>query len=217
MPRAPLFAPSSSSTPVGRQNFTRMLLTAFALASVVATVGCEGKKPVSLEVEKPRELKRAGASQELTVTAKDKKGRPFIGNKPGLEAQSSDASVAEVTVDEEKMKVKVVARNGGRAKITVKAFGLEASTEVVALIPGKVKITNKPKTKLRIGEKPQTVEVAVLDAKGNALEGIDVVYSVSDYCVTVDSNGLVEPVASGVCTVTATAGNQSDSLEFTVR
>lgn len=217
MPHLAPFAPSSTSTLRRRQNFIRLLLTSVALAVVVPTLGCEGKKPVSLEVQKPRDLKRAGASQDLTVTAKDKKGRPFIGNKPGLEASSSDASVAEVTVDEEKMKVKVVARNGGRAKITVKAFGLEASTEVVALIPGKVKITNKPKTKLRIGGKPQTLEVAVLDAKGNPLEGIDVVYSVSDYCVTVDSNGLVEPVASGVCTVTATAGTQSDSLTFNVR
>ncbi len=136
---------------------------------------------------------------------------------PGVLLSWSSSDEAVVTVNENGT-VEAVAN--GEATITgevVGVSGLTATAEVtVAQEASELTVSPGEATLTEAGATAE-LEAVVLDAEGNEIEGATVVWATSDADIaTVNEDGVVEAVASGVVTITATSGEASATAEITV-
>jgi uncharacterized protein YjdB len=154
-----------------------------------------------------------GETAALTAVATDGEGAEI----PGVLLTWSSSDEAVVTVGEDGT-VEAVAN--GEATITVEVAGVTgvtASAQVtvaqesseITLSPGEATLTQAGAT--------AELEAVVFDAEGNEIEGAPVAWTSSDTEVaTVSETGVVEAVANGVVTITATSGEASAQAEITV-
>ena len=193
------------------------LLPAALLFAVTASTGCAKKEPVRLEISKIIPFKKRGDVRQIKIAAYDKKDRPFVVEHPPLSVTNSDESVVKVETDAESLSAKLTAVGSGTATITARMFGLEATLDITQSIPAKVEIVSKPPKKLRMLKSKHQLKVKVFDDKGKEIKNPKVMYSTSDYCITVTPDGLIEAVSVGKCAVIARAGEAEAVFNFEVK
>jgi trimeric autotransporter adhesin len=172
-------------------------------------------QPAAAITIEPSELALAsiGASGELTAVVTDATG----GQIPGLLLSWSSSNESVATVDGNGV-VEAVAN--GDATITAQVVGIaglsatvdvtvEQQAAAVSVSPGEATLTTAGAT--------IELTAVVSDAEGNEMEGAAIVWTTSNAAVaTVDESGVVQAVANGVVTITATSGDASAEAEITV-
>ena len=123
--------------------------------------------------------------------------------------ESSDDAIASV-VDG-----KVTAKKAGSVTITAKVGQLSAVCNVEVVVPiSSVTITNKPQNALKRGD---TVDLTATVGPEDTTEEKTVTWSSSkEDIATVDANGTVIAKKAGKTTITAKAGNKTDTVELEV-
>jgi len=171
-------------------------VTAVAVASVAVA-------PTSVSLA-------AGATSQLTATAKDASGTTLTGRL--VTWKSSNAQV--VTVDATG-KLSGVAQ--GTATVTATIDGKSASSAVTVTAAAVTSVTASVNaTALTVGQTTQASATAK-DASGAVISGRTVTWSTSDAKIaTVSSTGLVTAVAAGSATITATVDGVKGSVGVTV-
>ena len=147
----------------------------------------------------------------LAAEATDANGHPVAGAE--FAWASSDTLVA--AVDDAGL---VTGVGTGEAEVTATSSGVTGRAELTVVAPAPTTVAIIPDTVALIAL-AQTAQLTaeVRDQAGRAMEGVPVVWSSADTTVAaVDSAGLVTAVGSGVATITATAGEVSDTAVVTV-
>lgn len=189
------------------------LRTSFTLClSLLALAACAERQPdrLALDPAGPFHFDRKGQTEELKVAA-------FMGKKPYVKAvpvawSSSDTSVA--TVDDKGV---VVATGSGKASITASAWGLTTAADVSVSIVGSVSVKDDVPRPLKLNGKGWKLDVTVKDDKGNVIEEPKLMFRATDYCVEVDDDGNLKPLADGDCDVVITVADQSTRIKLEVR
>jgi hypothetical protein len=183
-----------------------------ALFCVSAVAACEPPKPdrIALDPAGPFRFTKRGESETVRPAA-------FIGKKPyvrkgDMNFKSSDPSVA--TVDENGV---ISATGSGDAVITAEVFGLQTTAAVNVVIVGSVEVAETLPKPFRLKHKPQQLKVVVKDDKGNVIDKPKVSFRATDYCVEVDDDGLVSPLADGDCDIIVSSADKSARLKLEVR
>ena len=184
----------------GRGNRFPALLLVWLLGS------CSGDQPTGPPSPSPAsisilpaivELAALGDTARLAAEVRDQNGHPMP--EAGVTWSSSAATVA--TVDATGL---VTAVGNGTAVVTVSAGSLAGSAAVtVRQAPATVSLVPDSLVFEAAGE-TATLIVAVADADGHPIEGVQVSWASRDVAVaTVDTTGLVTAVAAGRTEVTA--------------
>jgi trimeric autotransporter adhesin len=155
-------------------------------------------------------LAEPGLSTQLVVSAQDANGHNIANLQPSW--SSSAPAVATVSAG------LVTGVAAGSARITATADGVAAYSDVTVNekpVPTTVTVT-APATSLLVGQSVQATAV-VKDQNGAVIGDVDVAWSSSNAGIaSVSGSGVVKGVAAGSATITATAGDRSGSLTFTV-
>lgn len=181
-------------------------------AACAGVLGCEEPRAdrLALDPSGPLRFTAKGITEELKVAA-FRGTMPFVKPIPTTWS-SSDPTVA--TVDDKGL---VTTAGSGRASVTASAWGLSTSAEVLVSIVGSVAVTSSVPRPLKLSAPPLVLEVLVKDDKGNVIEKPKVQYRATDYCVEVDDQGRVTPLADGECDVVVAAADKSARVHFEVR
>jgi hypothetical protein len=192
--------------------FALLLLGVPCGGLVGALTGCEEKKPdrLALDPGGPFRFEKKGQKEELKVAA-------FRGPQPYVKAvpatwSSSDTSVA--TVDEQGV---VTSTGSGQAEITASAWGLTTSAAVSSTIVGSVEVKDDVPKPLKLNHKGWPLKVTVKDDKGTIIEKPKIMYRATDYCVEVEDDGVLKPLADGDCDVVVSVADQSARIKLQVR
>ena len=156
------------------------------------------------------ELAALGDTARLTAEVRDQNGHPMP--EAGVRWSSSAATVATVAATG-----LVTTAGNGAAVVTASAGPLAGSAAVtVRQAPATVSLAPDSPMFEAAGE-TATLIVAVADADGHPIEGVQVSWASRDVAVaTVDTTGLVTAVAAGRAEVTATSGGHEASAAVTV-
>jgi hypothetical protein len=156
-----------------------------------------------------------GQTVQLTATALQANGQAV----PGAVIRWSSSNPAALEVSDTGL---VTALANGTATITAATAGA-ASTEVSDTSAGRVEQVatsisispeSWPRQEVWIGARRQFT-ADVRDANGHAVEGAEVAWGL-DSRVAVDQTGLATAMSSGSATISATAGDLSDSVGVTI-
>jgi endo-1,4-beta-xylanase len=151
------------------------------------------------------------ATAQLSAVAKDSTGSTVAN--PGFTWTTLNSAIATVTAAG-----LVTAKGIGHVGIVVSAAccGSDTTTVDVTQVPATVTVSPSSVSGLSPGDTRQ-LTATVQDANGSMVIGASVAWnSTSTTIVTVDGNGLVQALAPGAATVTATSGGQSGSAGITV-
>ncbi|MDE2847011.1 MAG: Ig-like domain-containing protein [Gemmatimonadota bacterium] len=157
-------------------------------------------------------LEAIGATVQLTASVLDQRNNAMSGQT--ITWSSGDEAVATVSGTG-----LVTAVSNGMAEITARSGSLSDSASItVEQVPAAILIAVDPdSTTLTDIDQTLQLTAAVSDANDVAIEDAAVSWSSSDESVaTVDEEGLVSPVSSGMADITATAGEVSESVTITV-
>ena len=198
------------------------LVTGVAVGSATISATSEGKSgtsaisvtnvPVATVTVSPASASvQVGATVQLTATPKDASGNPLTGRT--VTWQSADITLA--TVDANGLVTGKAA--GGPVTVTATAEGKSGTSAItVTTIPvSTVDVTPTSATILVNG----TVQLTATpkDASGNPLTGRTVTWATSNAAVaTVTASGLVDGVAAGSATITATSEGKTGQATITV-
>lgn len=200
-------------SPAPPRRSAAVLRTSFVLGSLLLVLAaCEERKPerLALDPAGPFRFDRKGQTEEVKVAA-------FVGKKPYVKAvpvsySSADPSVA--TVDDKGV---ITSTGSGQTTITASAWGLSTTADVTASIVGSVSVKDDVPRPLKLSGKGWKLAVTVKDDKGNVIENPKVTYRATDYCVEVDDDGNLKPLADGECDVVVSAADQSARVKLEVR
>lgn len=151
-----------------------------------------------------------GTTQPLSAVVYDQNGRTLSGIT--LIWSSGDASVVTVTAQG------VARSNGaGATKITVRSGNATATVEVkVGQTAARIRLSPSMLTIMTLGS-TGTFEATILDAGGMEIPDAEVAWSSSDSTVaTVNKEGIVTAVGSGMATITATSNGVNATGKITV-
>ena len=153
-----------------------------------------------------------GQTVQLTATVRDQDGQPMVGL--AVNWASGDAGIVTVdpagvatAVDNGSTSVTAAVRDGGPSA---------AATVTVAQRVAELRLSPEPGVFQALGATLR-MSATALDANGNPVNSVEVVWSSSDESVvTVDQAGLVTAVGNGRARVDVMAGSHSAATEFTV-
>ena len=188
-------------------------------AEVTATAaGITGRAELTVEAPAPTTvavtpdtvaLTALGETVQLSAGVRDQAGRVM----EDIQVSWSSADTTVAAVDSAGL---VTASGRGRTTITATA-GEESGEAVVTVMQsvGSV-VVSPPAATVALRDTLRLVAEA-FDRNGHAVEGAEFSWSSSNVSVaTVDASGLVTGLAEGTATITAMAGNASDTSEITV-
>lgn len=155
------------------------------------------------------------APKEMTVTPATAEMYPnrslqLVASVDGVTWESSDASVATVSVNGEVKSLKV-----GSVTITAKKVGYNDATCEISIVPNAFRITDSEGNEVKPIKAGQAVNLQVWDLSNTAQRGFKWESS-SDSIATVDATGKLTGVAPGSVTVTATKGGCTVTCNVTV-
>ncbi len=180
--------------------------------SVSGTAEVTVEQQVSAVVVSPAAatLVAFGDTVRLVAEATDANGYRVAG----LEVSWSSGDAGVAPIDDTGL---VTAAGNGTATITATAGSASGTAEVtVAQEVSAVAVSPAAATLVAFGDTVRLVAEAT-DANGHNVAGLEVSWSSGDVGVAqIDDTGLVEAVAEGAATVTATAGSVSGTAEVTV-
>src|SRR6266699_2596390 len=197
------------------------LVSAMTQGSATITATSEGKSstaaitvtsvPVASVLVSPATATvRVGQTVQLTATARDSTGSTLPGRT--VSWGSSNPSIA--TVNNSGLVTGIVA---GTATITATSEGKSSTAAVTVMIVPVAAVAVAPATaSLPVG---QTVQLTATpkDSAGAALTGRPVTWASSNAAVaTVSGSGLVNGIAAGTATITATSEGKAGSAAVTV-
>jgi hypothetical protein len=187
---------------------------------VLSLVSCGVPPPDRLELVPPTPIKsnEAGATFPLKVSAyrgvasHDEQKAPL-----SVQWTSSDRAVADVNADG------VVTTTGsGNAVITAsvatgKETTISATVDVHNVFVSTIELTGEFPKPFRLSSPAVPLTVVVKDEKGTVIEKPRLAFKASDYCIEVDGNGLVKPLAVGECSVMVESAGKRASIALDVR
>jgi hypothetical protein len=192
----------------------------FVVLSLVSLAACGVPPPDRLELVPPTPIKsnEAGASFPLKVAAY-RGVAPHDDQKAPLTIQwtSSDPAVADVSPNG------VVTTTGsGKAVITAsvatgKETAISATVDVHNVFVSTIELTGAFPNPFRLASPAVPLTVVVKDEKGQVIEKPRLTFKASDYCIEVDGNGLVKPLAVGECSVMVESAGKRASIALDVR
>lgn len=168
------------------------------------------QEPDSIEANEEEVLfVEIGATEQLEVTLLDAGGTPI--EEAEITWSSSNEAVATVSADG-----LVTAVGSGTAEITAEAGEHSVTIEVQVQPATSVQMEPAALSLTSIGA-TGTVTATLRDADGVEIVGVPLNWSSSDEAVvTVDSDGMVEAVATGSATITAGIGGVEGTTTVTV-
>jgi len=183
-----------------------------AAAGAVAQVPVEVSIPTRAALE-PASLDLVGIprSGQLALRVQDEKGRALA--PAGAIWSSSDERVAQVSPGGA-----VTSVGPGKATVTARAAGLQASTEVAVRYPEFARIAVRPpRLSLRVGETVR-ISAEAVDGAGNPVAGVPLGFaSSSEAVVRVGADGSATGVARGKARALVAGGGRAAAVEVTVR
>lgn len=188
-----------------------LALGALSLACLLAS-GCEEPKPdrLTLDPTGPFSFDKRGEHEQVKAAA-FRGARPYVKTVP-VELASADTTVATVDPDGT-----IRAIGSGKTTITASAWGLSTSAEVNVRIVGSIALVDDVPKPYKLNAKPRQLKAIVKDDKGAVIEGYQVVWRATDYCVEVDDQGTIKPLSDGDCDVEARAADQYTRVKLQVR
>lgn len=191
--------------------FTRVLLGAIA----VALISCSevGPPPVtvaSVSMSLATVELKVGETQTLSATAKDGNGGSISGRM--VSWATANSAIASVTNGS------VTGVSAGITNITATVDGKTGTTVVTVLAPVATVTISAPQTTISVGASTQ-LSATTLDQSGATLTGRAVTWSTSNSAAaTVNaSSGLVNAIAPGTATITATSEGKTGAVVLTIR
>jgi len=188
---------------------------AFALAcGMYAALGCGDTAgpviPATVALELGVARLEPGETTRATVTVTDAEGRPITGLS--VSYSSSNANVARVDATG-----LVTGVSEGLVTISATASGKSATEPLTVAYTVAAVTLNLPSSTLDVDDTTRAAAVAV-SPRGAAVPGRSVSYSTSDAAIaSVSTAGLVQAVAPGAATITATIESVSGSAAVTVQ
>ena len=173
--------------------------------------------PASISIEVDAEattLAWIGQTLQLMAYVRDANDKPIVD--PDVTWMSSDESV--VTVDGDGL---VEAVGNGMAEVTAASGDVSAKVSITVMVPSEpvatvVRVEPASHTLEAIGQTVQ-LAAAVLDQDENVMADAVVTWSSDDeFVATVDEDGLVTAVESGMAEITAQAGDAMGTATITV-
>lgn len=177
---------------------------------VSASVPVKVTIPASISLA-PAAVELKGLGQAAPVTAKllDEKGEEMKGE---FTWESADTKIAEVKNGE------ITSVGAGETVVTVKAGGQSAQVKVVVALPAAAAVEAEKALELKAGDAPVKVNAVAKDAEGKEIAGAPFTYAIDNAKVaTVDAAGMVTPVGKGKAKLTIASGEQSATVEITVK
>lgn len=190
----------------------RLALVCSGLLAAALASSCEAPQPdrLALDPSGPLHFEKRGAREEFKVAA-FRGPRPFVKAVP---ATWTTSNPDVVSVDDKGI---ITSTGSGRAVVTASAWGLSAHADVSVSIVGSVEVMNSLPQPLKLSGKGARLDVIVKDDKGNVIERPKLAYRATDYCVEVDDEGFVAPLADGDCDVVVSAADKSARVKLSVR
>jgi uncharacterized protein YjdB len=168
------------------------------------------QRVASVAVAPPSVALPLGDSARLSASAVDAKGFPVAGAK--IAWGSSNTIVAPVSTTGV-----VTGSSTGEATITATSEGKTGRASITVVHAAVASVSVSPTSATRqVGQSAQ-FSAELRDAGGNVLTGRTVTWSSSNPAIaTVNSTGVVQALAPGNATITATSEEKSGSATFTV-
>ena len=164
----------------------------------------------TVTVSPPTATAVVGSTQQLTATLKDASNNTLTGR--AVSWMSDNTAVA--TVNSTGL---VNAVSAGSATITATSETKTGTSSItVTFVPVATVTVNPPSTSLVVGGRQQ-LTATLRDAANNVLTGRSVTWSSGNtVAATVDGNGLLAAVGTGVATITATSETKTGTSQITV-
>lgn len=203
-----------------RGRFARGAISLAVCSLLVAAVACEdddgptgpdGDEIASVTFENTSETLDIGTPLQLVFEIRDEDGNVVDPDDVTVTFSSDDQNVA--TVSNAGLVTPVAA---GTATVTV-TVGTVTDTVTITVNQdiGSVDVTQTDFD--LVATETFTLDVEVLDSEGDPVTDPDITFTSSDQLVaTVSGLGVITAVGAGETTITATAGDQSDTVIVTV-
>jgi Big-like domain-containing protein len=187
-----------------------MLAVALPLPEGCSDAAGPDAKPASISIGPSPATVVVGQSLQLIATVTDAQGVALSGTRPTW--TSSNAGTVAVSATGLASGVAV-----GAAIVTAATSGVAGSLTVLVLAPTPASVAVSPAPAIAsVGQNLQLV-ATVKDAQGAVLAGVPVTWTSSDAAtVGISPKGVAAAMATGVATITASAGAVSGSLMMNV-
>jgi uncharacterized protein YjdB len=201
---------STTGTVTARGVGRALVIVASGLIADTATVTVQ-QVPASVTLSSTSVALEVGKTTQLQATVRDAGGAAI----PGIPATWSSSAPAIASVSSSGLVTAVAA---GSATVTASASGLSAAAAVTVTAPAPVaSVQVNPATASVVVGSAVTLAAVVKDAQGGVLTGRAVTWTSSNSGVaTVSASGVVQGVAQGSSTITASSEGMSGKSAITV-
>jgi len=174
-----------------------------------------GQTVTTVEVAPSSATVGVGANTTLQATVKDQNGNVMSGQT--VTWSTSDAAIATVNSNGV-----VTGVGAGSATITATCGGKSGTSAITVTAappppPVVTTVTISPSSASVVAGGTTTLQATVKDQNGNVMTGQTITWSTSNASVaTVNSSGVVNAIAAGAATITATCAGKSGTAAITV-